>query len=295
SSPNKSARAVSSSTSTAMRTRRQPSRPTRSGPAAEHQSPCRSPGPRSRATGFVPTRWASGTSPNGSATMTIPGSRWSARRSRYLVCGWTIAGWAAAILFSIAFPRSRDVRARALAAAEPSASALPSGQAGDPESRSFIRDPLTVGVLTFIGSGAYYFWWCWQFFKLAKRERFPRARSFWWFFVPLYGLAVMFRIFEDLELRLSPKTRGSFDPRAAIAMVIAGNMCAAFSARLAEPAGIGLFFVGGAFFGAALYMVQGAANGYLYATYPGRISKPTSCARVTATLIGVALPGLSVA
>ena len=212
-----------------------------------------------------------------------------------LVCGWTIAGWAAALLFSIAFPRSRDVRARALAAAEPSASALPSGQAGDPESRSFIRDPLTVGVLTFIGSGAYYFWWCWQFFKLAKRERFPRARSFWWIFVPLYGLAVMFRIFEDLELRLSPKTRGSFDPRAAIAMVIAGNMCAAFSARLAEPAGIGLFFVGGAFFGAAIYMVQGAANGYLYATYPGRISKATSWGEVTAMLIGVALLGLSVA
>ena len=89
-----------------------------------------------------------------------------------LVCGWTIAGWAAALLFSIAFPCSRDVRARALAAAEPSASALPSGQAGDPESRSFIRDPLTVGVLTFIGSGAYYFWWCWQFFKLAKRILF---------------------------------------------------------------------------------------------------------------------------
>lgn len=212
-----------------------------------------------------------------------------------LLLGWTVAGWAAALLFSLAFPRSREVRAVALAAAEPTAVSLPADNARNPQSASFARDPLTVGVLTFIASEPYYLWWFWQFFKLAKREQFPRARSFWWIFVPFYGLAVMFRIFEDLELRLPPKMRATFSARTALAMVIAGNICAGFSARFAEPLGIGLFFIGGSFLGAAIYMVQAAANHYLYATYPDHASRTTSWGEVAAMLAGIALLGLSVA
>jgi len=211
-----------------------------------------------------------------------------------LVLGWSIVGWAAALVLSIALPRRRDVRARQGSAAD-SAAPLAVAASGDPESASFLRDPLTVGVLTFLGSAAYYFWWFWQFFKLARRERFPRAQSFWSIFVPVYGLAVIFRTFEDLELRLPPQARGRFSAKTALALIIAGNLWAGFSARFPEPAGIGFFFISGAFFGAAIYMVQGAANAYLYAAYPGRVARRTSLGEVTALLVGVCILFLSVA
>jgi len=211
-----------------------------------------------------------------------------------LLLGWSIAGWAAALFFALTFPRKRDLRA-----APPPvvgvASPLPVAGSGDPRSATFLRDPLTVGVLTLVGSGAYYLWWFWQFFTFAKRERFPRARSFWWIFVPLYGLAVMFRTFEDLEMRLPQPTRGRFSARTAIGLIIAGNGLAAFSVRLPEPAGIGLYFLGGAFLGAAIYLVQGATNSYLYAAYPGRVAKATTFGEVGALLIGICLLGLIVA
>jgi hypothetical protein len=212
-----------------------------------------------------------------------------------LVLGWSIVGWAAALLLSIVLPRRRDLLARALAPADPSASSPPIAASGDPESATFLHDPVTVGVLTFLGSTAYYLWWFWQFFTLAKRERFPRARSFWWIFVPLYGLAIIYRTFEDLELRLPPQMRGRFHAKTALGIIIAGNLWAGFSARFPEPAGIGFFFISGAFFGAAIYMVQGAANAYLYAAYPGRVAKKTTLGEVTALLIGVGILFLSVA
>ena len=211
-----------------------------------------------------------------------------------LVLGWSIVGWAAALVLSIALPRRRDVRSQSLTA-EPTAASVAVAGSGDPESASFLRDPLTVGVLAFLGSAAYYFWWFWQFFTLARRERFPRARSFWWIFVPVYGLAVTFRTFEDLELRLPPQMRGRFNAKTALALIIAGNLWAGFSARVPEPAGIGFFFISGAFLGAAIYMVQGAANAYLYAAYPGRVARRTSLGEVTALLVGVCILFLSVA
>jgi hypothetical protein len=212
-----------------------------------------------------------------------------------LVLGWSIVGWAAALLLSIVLPRRRDLLARALTAAGPSASSPSVAASGDPKSASFLHDPLTVGVLTFLGSTAYYLWWFWQFFTLAKRERFPRARSFWWIFVPLYGLAVIYRTFEDLELRLPPQMRSRFHAKTALGIIIAGNLWAGFSARFPEPAGIGFFFISGAFFGAAIYMVQGAANAYLRASYPGRVSKATSVGEIAALLVGVGILFLSVA
>lgn len=211
-----------------------------------------------------------------------------------LLLGWSIAGWGAALLFSITFPRRRDVRAQT-PAAEPTAAPVAVAGSGDPKSASFLRDPLTVGVLTFLGSLAYYLWWLWQFFSLARRERFPRARSFWWIFVPVYGLAVIFRTFEDLELRLPLQIRGRYSAKTALALIVAGNLWAGFSARLPEPAGIGFFLISGAFFGAAIYIVQGAANAYLHAAYPGRVAKTASLGEVAAVLVGAGLLFLSIA
>jgi len=113
--------------------------------------------------------------------------------------------------------------------------------------------------------------------------------------VPLYGLAVIYRTFEDLELRLPPQVRGRFNAKTTLGIIIAGNLWASLSARFPEPAGIGFFFISGAFFGAAIYMVQGAANAYLYAAYPGRVAKRTTLGEVTALLVGASILFLSVA
>jgi hypothetical protein len=78
-------------------------------------------------------------------------------------------------------------------------------------------------------------------------------------------------------------------------MIIAGNLWAGFSARLPEPAGIGFFFISGAFLGAAIYMVQGAANAYLRAAYPGHVARTTTLGEVTALLVGLSILFLSVA
>src|SRR2546429_435543 len=159
-----------------------------------------------------------------------------------LVLGWSIVGWAAALVLSIALPRRRDVRTQSLTA-EPTAAAVAVAGSGDPESASFLRDPLTVGVLTFLGSAAYYFWWFWQFFTLARRERFPRARSFWWIFVPVYGLAVTLPTLEVLQLRPPPQIRGRFNAQTAHTFIIAGDLWARVSARGSRPVGIRLIFI----------------------------------------------------
>src|SRR5438067_8623131 len=133
-----------------------------------------------------------------------------------LLLGLTIVGWVAALVLSLAFPRRRDVRS-AVTTVEAPASTLPDGGGADARSADFLRDPLTVGILTGVASTAYYLWWLWHFFKMAGRERFPRARSFWSILLPIYGLAVMFRMFEDLENRLTPQARARFSARTVLA------------------------------------------------------------------------------
>ncbi|TMB61146.1 MAG: hypothetical protein E6J51_12380 [Chloroflexi bacterium] len=129
---------------------------------------------------------------------------------------------------------------------------------------------------------------------MARRDRFPRARSFWWIFAPIYSYAVIFRVCEELEQRLRPQLRGRFSARTAIAMVIAGNIWAAFSIALPEPARIGFLIIGFAFQAAATYIVQCAANGYLSLAYPNRVPRSMSLGEVVAVVLGVTLLGLDV-
>src|SRR5437899_12136370 len=103
-----------------------------------------------------------------------------------LVLGWSIVGWAAALVLSIALPRRRDVRTQSLTA-EPTAAAVAVAGSGVPESASFLRDPLTVGVLTFLGSAAYIFWRFMQYLVLAWLTRFSSKLGRWSIVYHLYA------------------------------------------------------------------------------------------------------------
>src|SRR5438309_12108108 len=71
-----------------------------------------------------------------------------------LLLGWTIAGWAAALVCSIAFPRRRGLRSRALTDSDPIHSPLATAS-GDPPSASFLRHPPGVRAPTFLRAAAY--------------------------------------------------------------------------------------------------------------------------------------------
>ena len=201
-----------------------------------------------------------------------------------LLLGWTVIGWVTALLFSLAFPRRRGRRQAPL---QPS---IATGR--NPASSDFARDPLTVGVLTVLAPVVYEYWWFWQFFKLAQREQFARARSFWWIFAPIYCYEVMFRMFDDLEQRLPPESREGFSARTAVAMIIAANLWAGSSILLREPFGLGFLVISLAFLGAATSIVQGAANRFLLAAYPERPPRSLSLGEVTAVVLGVTILGL---
>lgn len=51
-----------------------------------------------------------------------------------------------------------------------------------PPATDFVRSPLRVFLLATFASLGYFFWWLWQLFELAKRDRFPRATTFFTIF-----------------------------------------------------------------------------------------------------------------
>src|ERR1700694_5834416 len=57
----------------------------------------------------------------------------------------------------------------------------------------FLRSERRVVLSLLICGFPYLVWWLWHLFKLAQRERFPRARSFWWNLAPIYGFVVVWR------------------------------------------------------------------------------------------------------
>ncbi|MDQ6711026.1 MAG: hypothetical protein M3Z11_10785 [Candidatus Dormibacteraeota bacterium] len=102
-----------------------------------------------------------------------------------------------------------------------------SPQAHDPVATglNFYRDPRRVAVLTFLAGPFYTIWWWWQLFTFAQREKFPRARAFWWILVPFYGLVVLYRILDDLKKAAPelPRVR-AFNPGLVITLFIVDNV-----------------------------------------------------------------------
>jgi hypothetical protein len=160
----------------------------------------------------------------------------------------------------------------------------------------FYRSAVRVGILGFLAATAYFFWWVWQLFKLARREGFPRARAFWWILVPIYGWVVIYRQLDDLDKRELALGRPGLRPNVPMTLLILQTVAAYVSNRLnSEPASLIAFIVSSALFGVAAYLVQRTANDYLKTKYPEASPHGMTWGEITATVLGLLIFIVSIA
>jgi hypothetical protein len=173
-----------------------------------------------------------------------------------------------------------------------SASATPAAPGDD---RGFYRSAKRVALLGFLAPGAYELWWLWQLFALTRRERFPRARAFWWILIPFYGLYVIYQQFDDLKKALADLSSPvRLSAAGAIWLFIASALAGSGANRGTGLAALGFFVVSGLLFAATAFMVQRAANAYQEARYPGRPTRGMTTGEVIATVIGVIIFALAI-
>lgn len=152
----------------------------------------------------------------------------------------------------------------------------------------FYRSAARVGILGFLAATAYFFWWLWQLFQLARREGFPRAKAFWWIFVPIYGWVVTYQQLEDLDKQARALGRPGLRANLPLTLLILQTVAAVASNRLRNDiASFIAFIVSGVFFGLAAYLVQRNANDYLKTKYPEASRHGMTWGEITATAIGL--------
>lgn len=170
-----------------------------------------------------------------------------------------------------------------------------SAQAHDTTGLNFYRDPRRVAILTFLADPFYTFWWWWQLFKFAQREKFPRARSFWWILAPIYGMVVLYRVLEDLKKAAPelPRVR-SFNPGLVIALFIIDTYLGRIVQRSTVPSVVlTTFLVSSAVAAVATFLTQSAATEYLKHRYPDARDRGFTWGEILATAIGLLVLGLN--
>jgi hypothetical protein len=106
--------------------------------------------------------------------------------------------------------------------------------------------------------------------------------------IPFYGLYVIYQQFDDLKKALqSASSPVRLSAAGAIWLFIASALAGSAGNRATGLTGLGFFMLSGLFFAAVAYMVQGAANAYQEARYPGRQPSGMTTGEVIATVIGV--------
>ena len=157
------------------------------------------------------------------------------------------------------------------------------------EDRGFFRSPPRVAVLSFLAPVGYELWWLWQLFEFTRRERFPRARAFWWLLIPFYNFYVIYRQLDDVKKALkdagSPMT---FSSAGVTWLLIVATIITNASNRASGVGSLAFFAVGSALTAVGLFLVQQAANSYQEARYPGRSLQGMTVGEWVATAIGVA-------
>ncbi len=148
------------------------------------------------------------------------------------------------------------------------------------------RSPARVGILSFIGFLTYPIWWLWQLFKFTRREGFPRAKSFWWILVPLYGIVVVWEQLGDLKhasadknIRVRAGLILSFLVGGYLAIRLAGWKDASPMLVLAVLVLSALLTTIG------IYLGQRSVVAYLAATYPTERRRGVSWGEIVATLM----------
>lgn len=165
---------------------------------------------------------------------------------------------------------------------------------GQPAAPVFLREPLTVAVLTYIAPLFYLYWWCWQFFRFARNEGFAHRRSYLAMFIPLFNYISLYQLFTDLKRRLSAEQNVAFSAGRPILILALANVAGFFVVGLGGIPSIALLMV--TFFAPAMltYSAQRAMNRYLQGRYPQQLPRSTGLGEVAVVVLGVTLLGLDV-
>lgn len=151
------------------------------------------------------------------------------------------------------------------------------------------RSPARVGILSLVGFLTYPIWWRWQLFKFTGREAFPRARSFWWTLIPIFGWVVIWEQLDDLKKAAANK---NIRVRAGLIFVLLlGGSLAGFVRLLgASPSLVAAVLLLSAVLTAvAIYLGQRSIVDYLAATNPTARPRRISVGEIVAVLLTVSL------
>lgn len=149
----------------------------------------------------------------------------------------------------------------------------------------FLRSPTRVLLLGFFASLAYYWWWMWQLFLFARRERFPRARAFWWILVPIYGWVVIYRTFDDLDDAARRINRSGVAAGWSIALLVLANWLTNISNRLTGVIGLVVILISFVAAAVVFFLVQRSANDYIAGRYSDAKPAGLTWGEITASII----------
>jgi hypothetical protein len=158
----------------------------------------------------------------------------------------------------------------------------------------FLRSERRVALLLLVANFPYFVWWLWHLFKLAQRERFPRARSFWWNLIPIYGFVVVWRTVGDLVDKERELT-GRATTSAKVTWLYIVSSAYGGSGNFPGWVDAAILVVNAAFVTIVGFKVQTSANNYLRAKYPGAMTRGWTAGEVIATVLGIVLSALAVA
>jgi hypothetical protein len=168
---------------------------------------------------------------------------------------------------------------------------LPSKIAAAARGTNLYRTPARVGLLAFVGFLTYPFWWNWQLLKFSSRERFPRARSFWWTLVPIYGFVVIWQQLDDL---MHAGANKGVRVRAGriIALLVGGTIAIRF-ARVGSGLTVAVIalVVSSLLTTLGIYLAQRSIVAYLATTYPTERRRRVSVSEIVATLLTLLIFG----
>jgi hypothetical protein len=158
----------------------------------------------------------------------------------------------------------------------------------------FLRSERRAALLLLVANFPYLLWWLWHLFKFAQRERFPRARSFWWILMPIYSFVVLWRTVDDLADKERELT-GKATTSAKVTWWYILSSGYGGSANYPGWLDAAIAVVNAAFLAIFGFKVQTSANNYLRAKYPGATNLGWTAGEVIATIIGILLLALAAA
>ncbi len=161
------------------------------------------------------------------------------------------------------------------------------GEIGPRKGSDFYRNPRRVAILMLIAPLFYWIWWLWQLFNFTTRERFPRARKFWWILIPFYGLYLLYQQFDDIKAAAKEASGHTLNSALAGWLAAIGLYGGGGSNR--APGWVDLLFllIGGLALSIAAFLVQGAANAYITATYPSAKPRQMTPGEIVAAVLGI--------